>query len=120
MPALTRSKYRGLLEDPDFRRWYENVSRGSLATAQEWFRRMGLVRDRFGVAPGEIAKMSQGRASDFLLDVVGALDKEGRSGTYIASQAGTGSPQQVGRLCMRVLDRAKRVLDLIYEAPAQP
>ncbi|MDE1853270.1 MAG: M48 family peptidase [Thaumarchaeota archaeon] len=45
---------------------------------------------------------------------------DGFSWTYIASQAGTGSPQQVGRLCMRVLDRAKRVLDLIYEAPVQP
>lgn len=26
--------------------------------------------------------------------------------------------KQVGRLCMRVLDRAKKVLGLIYEAPA--
>ena len=45
---------------------------------------------------------------------------DGFSWTYIASQAGTGSPQQVRRMCMRVLDRAKRVLDLIYQAPAQP
>ncbi len=35
---------------------------------------------------------------------------------YIASQAQTSSPQQVGRLCMRVLDRVKKVLDLIYLA----
>ena len=37
--------------------------------------------------------------------------------TYIASQAQSSSPQSVGRLCMRVLDRAKRVLELIYETP---
>ena len=37
------------------------------------------------------------------------------SWTYLASQAQSANPQQVGRLCMRVLDRAKRVLDLIYE-----
>ena len=43
------------------------------------------MRDRFGAAPGQIAKMSQARASDFLLDMVGALDKEGRSGNYIAN-----------------------------------
>jgi len=43
---------------------------------------------------------------------------DGFSWTYIASQVGSGNPQQVGRLCMRVLDRVKRVLDLIYEAPA--
>jgi hypothetical protein len=38
------------------------------------------------------------------------------SWTYIASQARSASPQQVGRLCMRVLDRTKKVLDLIYPA----
>ena len=36
------------------------------------------------------------------------------SWTYLATQARSASPQQVGRICMRVLDRAKKVLDLIY------
>ena len=39
---------------------------------------------------------------------------DGFSWTYIATQANSSTPQQVGRLCMRVLDRAKKVLDLIY------
>lgn len=39
---------------------------------------------------------------------------DGFSWTYIAQQAQSSSPQQVGRLCMRVLDRAKRVLELVY------
>lgn len=39
---------------------------------------------------------------------------DGFSWTYIASQAQSSSPQQVGRVCMRVLDRAKKVLDLVY------
>ena len=38
------------------------------------------------------------------------------SWSYIASQAQSASPQQVGRLCLRVLDRTKKVLDLIYPA----
>lgn len=42
------------------------------------------------------------------------------SWTYIASQAQSHSPQQVGRLCMRVLDRTKKVLDLIYSPEQQP
>ena len=42
------------------------------------------MRDRFGVGPERIARMNQKEASDFLLDVVGALDKEGKSGSYIA------------------------------------
>ena len=45
---------------------------------------------------------------------------DGFSWTYIASQAQSASPQQVGRLCMRVLDRAKKVLELIYSAPSSP
>jgi hypothetical protein len=85
MLTFSRSKYRQLLDDPNFRRWYENVARRSLATAQEWFRRRGRVRDRFGVAPERIAKMSQREASDFLLDGVEALDTEGKSGNYIAN-----------------------------------
>ena len=42
------------------------------------------------------------------------------SWTYIASQAQSNSPQPVGRLCMRVLDRAKKVLGLIYQNPPYP
>jgi hypothetical protein len=41
---------------------------------------------------------------------------DGFSWTYIASQAQSSSPQKVGQLCMRVLDRAKKVLELIYGA----
>jgi len=36
------------------------------------------------------------------------------SWSYIASYAQSNNPQNVGRLCMRVLDRTRKVLDLIY------
>jgi hypothetical protein len=38
------------------------------------------------------------------------------SWTYIATQARSASPREVGALCMRVLDRVRKVLDLIYPA----
>lgn len=38
------------------------------------------------------------------------------SWSYISSYARSNDPQKVGRLCMRVLDRTKKVLDLIYAA----
>jgi hypothetical protein len=38
------------------------------------------------------------------------------SWSYIASYAQSNNPQDVGRLCMRVLDRTKKVLELIYPA----
>lgn len=40
------------------------------------------------------------------------------SWSYIASQGQSATPQRVGRLCMRVLERARRVLELIFVAPA--
>jgi hypothetical protein len=36
------------------------------------------------------------------------------SWNYIAAYAASNNPQQVGRMCMCVLDRTKKVLDLIY------
>ena len=87
MKDLGRSKYKGMLEDKDFRRWYDNVARGSLVTAQEWFRRMGFVCAKFETTPTKIAKMSEKQATEFILDVIGALEKEGRSGNYISNVA---------------------------------
>jgi len=43
------------------------------------------------------------------------------SWSYVSMYAQSSSPQMVGRLCMRVLDRTKKVLDLIYpDRPDQP
>jgi len=42
---------------------------------------------------------------------------DGFSWNYIAAHAASNNPQQVGRMCMRVLDRTKKVLDLIYGVP---
>ena len=42
------------------------------------------------------------------------------SWTYISVYAQSSSPQMVGRLCMRVLDRTKKVLDLIYPHRPDP
>ena len=42
------------------------------------------------------------------------------SWSYIASYAQSNNPQNVGRLCMRVLDRTKKVLDLIYTTCSNP
>ena len=40
------------------------------------------------------------------------------SWSYIAMYAQSNSPQMVGRLCMRVLDRTKKVLELVYPTPS--
>ena len=43
-------------------------------------------------------------------------DVKGNSYEYIAHYAKSHSPEQVGRLCMRVLDKVKKVLDIILGA----
>lgn len=40
------------------------------------------------------------------------------SWSYIAAYTSSNNPHQVGRACMRVLDRTKKVLDLIYQDSA--
>jgi len=80
-----RSKYEYLLDDPDFKRWLQNVRRGSLVTSSEWLRRVGWVHKKFGKTPSEIASLSSREAANFLLDIVSELEGEGRSGGYIAN-----------------------------------
>ncbi|MEM4202648.1 MAG: hypothetical protein QXZ28_00290 [Candidatus Methanomethylicaceae archaeon] len=46
-----RQKYLHLLEDPDVRRWYENVARGSITTAEELSLALrGIMPEREGRA----------------------------------------------------------------------
>lgn len=46
---------------------------------------MGLVHKKFGKTPSQIAAMSQQEATNFVLDMVGSLEDEGKNGGYIAN-----------------------------------
>jgi len=83
--GVVTSSYDYLLEDKDFRRWYENVSRGSIATGHTWLRRVGFVHKKFHKTPRQIAAMPPKAAANFLLDIVGILEKEGKGGSYISN-----------------------------------
>ena len=39
--GMSRTKYLHLLEDPEVKRWYQNVVRGSRITADVYLRRLG-------------------------------------------------------------------------------
>ena len=104
------------------------------ATHNARYRRLGLiaeVADAGGLTrwdPGEVRPVDAERqvlawlkstrsagldGPTLYLGYVVQLD--GFSWSYIASYAQSSNPQQVGRLCMRVLDKTKKVLDLIYQ-----
>lgn len=82
---LKQSPYRYLFEDTDFARWYSNRKRRSVATAQEWIRRFGLIHKKFAKLPADFAKMDAKEAGNFLLDMVSTLEAEGKSGSYISN-----------------------------------
>ena len=56
-----------------------------MVSGYEMLRRLGYVGRRFDKSPQGLAKMSVKGATDFLLDMVEELEKEGRSGSYIAN-----------------------------------
>lgn len=78
------SKYADMLKEKEMKRWYQNVARGSLITADVYLRRLGAVCDAHGIAPQALAKMKDRALYDFLLDVVGELEPN-HAGSYIKS-----------------------------------
>ena len=51
------TKKNKLLANPDVRRWYENVSRGSQNTAEVWLRRLSRFCDVHAMTPTELAEL---------------------------------------------------------------
>lgn len=82
---LKTSPYYYLFKDPDFRRWFYNVKRGSANTAYEWFRRFGRIHKRFGKMPKDFVKMGERKTVAFMLDMVTELESEKKSGSYISN-----------------------------------
>jgi hypothetical protein len=54
---LERSPYKDLLKGPDFKRWVDNVARGSATYGYEVVRRMGYIGKRFKKSPKDFAKL---------------------------------------------------------------
>jgi len=78
--------YKGLFNDKNLKRWYDNVSRGSQVTADVYLRRLGHLCNDLKTTPQELAKMKEEQLYDLFLDIVSEMEKEGRSGSYIQSQ----------------------------------
>ena len=64
------AKYAYLLEDQDVRRWYQNVSYGSMNTGDVYLRRIGNFRNETGLSPKDLIELSDRRLSDRLFDYV--------------------------------------------------
>lgn len=79
-------KYRDMFEDPDVKRWYDNLSRGSRMTADVYLRRLGSICRSRGIRnPKELSALATdngGRmwAYNFIMDMVTKLEAEGKGG----------------------------------------
>ncbi len=82
---MPRRKYAFLLEDPDLRRWYENVARGSTVTADVYLRRLGGFCEIQKLLPKDILSKSDREISNLLMDFVSWSEKQGHAGSYIRS-----------------------------------
>ncbi len=65
------------------RRWFENLARGSRATADVNLRRLAAICDRLGLTPTELAGLDDKELHDRFLDFVSAEEKRGVAGSYI-------------------------------------
>jgi integrase len=74
-----------LLEDPDVRRWYDNLARGSRVTADVYLRRLGGFTVNQKIQPRELLSLSDKEISNLLMDFVSWSEKQGHAGSYIRS-----------------------------------
>ncbi len=82
---MLKAKYRHLLDDPEVRRWYDNLARGSRITADVYLRRMGSLCATRKISFRELAGMSEQDASNLLMDIVTEMEGRGHAGSYIES-----------------------------------
>jgi hypothetical protein len=81
----TEARYAILREDPTIERWYRNMARGSLVTADVYLRRLGNVCRTNDTQPADLVGMTSEGRRNFLTDLVSSMESKGLSGGYIES-----------------------------------
>jgi hypothetical protein len=85
------AKWRGLLDDDEVRRWYDQLALGSITTAEERIRVLGRFCESIRMSPRELAARGKdangGRrgVEDSLMDFVARMNRKGKSPGYIAN-----------------------------------
>ena len=86
---MKRARWAYLLdEDPDFRRWFDNLARGSEVTAFENARILYRFLRQHEMSPQDLVKLARQdrrRIEDILLDFVARLHREGKAPNYISN-----------------------------------
>ena len=81
--ALKKSPYKDLLKNNQFKLWVENLERGSVITAAEYFRRIGHICNTFDTTTQKLARLNDKAAGNFLLQVISHFENKKSAGTNI-------------------------------------
>jgi hypothetical protein len=71
------------LENPQVRRWYDNVSRASELTAEVDLRRLGLFCNKWCLTPTGLLEKTSQEIHSLLVDTVTEFEKRGYAGSYL-------------------------------------
>jgi integrase len=81
---MAREKYASLKNNPEIKRWFLNMSRGSMITGEVYMRRLGQFCEINNMDPIAITKMTEKEIANMLMDTVSLLESQGRAGSFIA------------------------------------
>ncbi len=85
------AKWRTLLEDDEVRRWYDQLSLGSVTTAEERIRVLGRYCESIRMTPRQLAELGRDanggrrKIEDGLMDFVARMHRKGKSPGYISN-----------------------------------
>jgi len=82
------AKWRRLLDDPNVRRWHENLARGSQLTATDRLRLLARYLEHHHLRPTELvdrALKDRRAVEDQLSDFIGKLEREKKAPGYISN-----------------------------------
>jgi hypothetical protein len=82
MPVRSNSKH-ALLRDPDVKRWFDNIARGSPVTADVYLRRLAAFCSDTGQSPRKLSSKNESALHDSMLDYVSQMEEDDKAGSSI-------------------------------------
>ncbi len=83
MPRKGDGKWLGLLEDRDVKRWYDNLARGSRATADNYLRVLGRFLAANDLTAQGLLKLKAKPREDLLADHISSLLDANKASSYV-------------------------------------
>jgi len=83
MPRRGEGKWHELLEDPDIKRWYDNLARGSQATAENYYRVLGRFLAANGLTAKAFLRLKTTQRENLVADHISALLNANKAASYV-------------------------------------